>query len=154
MNAAIVPFSGLDGRWDASHQILLQEHKELAETLFAMLSGEELANLARSLPFDQAAADAVWPRPGRSMTPSALATLVGDGLGTTAGSTQRKRNLCVYVAAAAQFGVSKMLEEVVRLSQMKLEKVEQVKALLNHPRLKDVEPWQKAMKRSNGNAQG
>ncbi len=152
MKTAIVPASEVaaTGRLDAAFHVLLAEQKELVEALLERLDADELGKLALALPFDQSAADTVWPRAGRHRTEAELRATVGGGKGPTRFYTQR--NLALYVAAASQFAVSKMLEEVYRITLMKKTKVEQIQALLATPKMVGVPAWDKALKRSSADA--
>lgn len=90
----------------------------LARSLFEKLTAEELAALAKTLPFADAAANALWPRIHR-LYEHDLEKLVGDGTGFAASSLSRRWLVAAYCAAAANHALSQVLNEMVRLAERK-----------------------------------
>lgn len=88
----------------------------LARSLFEKLPAEELAALAKMLPFADTAANALWPRI-RRLYEHDLENLVGDGTGPAAASLSRRWLVAAYCAAAANNALSAVLTEMLRLSE-------------------------------------
>lgn len=147
---AVVSASELarQGRWDAQYHVLLAEHKELAEDLHATLTEDELIRLAADLPFNQDAANAIWPRQGNIYRPEFLETLAKKQRGGNS-ERVRKRWLAAYCAAAAQGTVGHVLEEVLELSRQKEKKLLHLKSVLNLARDKNLPLLTAALKRDD-----
>lgn len=103
-------------RWDASYLLLSKEHSSIVGELTMRLSRDELVQLAKDLPFNERAANAVCPRMQGFSGPAEFATWL-DGKKT------RGHQVAVYLAAAAQAAHRVFAEEVLALKLEILEKV-------------------------------
>lgn len=127
---------------------LLEEHKPLFVELAAKFTVEEVLALAKSLPFDQAAADAICPRAVYSSWGAAAWFKQLDEWVQQGKSGPRSR-LFVYTAAAAQFATSKQLESLVELAKQKLAILQHIKSQIDMARAKKAPLLEAALKRSS-----
>lgn len=134
------------GRWDARFHLLAAEHRAVAHELFDRFDLAELVALATDLPFDKAAADAVFPSVeglGTARFRDVVAGLaekppdqeIAPGLGRyrrpQVSARRRKKDLAVYCAAASHSARDRVLGEVLELARQKLAKLEALKRLLD-----------------------
>lgn len=106
---------------------LREEHRPLVLELLARYSHAELISLAERLPPDLRAADAVWPTPV-GIRPTTLAAFIRRN------AADAEVKLAIYIAAAAQGGAARQLEEVLRRQKATHEMLAQLKDLLDDSR--------------------
>ncbi len=103
-------------RWNSDYLLLAKEHGPIVDELTVLLSRDELAQLAKDLPFNELAANAVCPRVQSFSGPAEFATWL-DGPKTLG------HHIAVYIAAASQAAHRVFAEEVLALKLEILEKV-------------------------------
>lgn len=127
------------GRWDARYHLLAAEHGPLAAELFDRFDAAGLAALAADLPFDKAAADAVFPRVHGLDRAAFLEILQGKKPPKdeeewktrrpvpvrSLQAVTRRRQLAVYCAAAAFRSPYELRERLLELSRLKLSLIKQ-----------------------------
>ena len=151
MKSVAIQSSALGGRWDAKYNILLAEHLELANELLAVLGADDLCALARSLPYDQLAAEAVCP----PMNQGTFGKQRGqsyffDWIGTPGQwKVDKNKAIAAYCAAAAQFAVAKILEEVLQLRKAEKAILDRLGVILESAKDKGAVKLVEAMKRSS-----
>lgn len=139
MKAYVVNASDLppSGRWDARYHCLMAEHREAAEELAERYAAHELVKLATDLPFDQAAADAVFCQLHPHTRSSFLKTIGvqrdwkpgpddDEDAKPPAPKPRRiledvrfRKQLAAYCAAAAVHARARVMEELMALSRAK-----------------------------------
>lgn len=134
---ASVNFSDLVGdRLDAPFVLLHEKHKAAAKELAEKFSREELITLALRLPFDQQAANAVFPP--RWYADQMHHTTFPILKTKLEGPKTRLTDIIVYTAAAATNAVSKRLMEVEELSRQKLAIMKDITETINLVKGKDA----------------
>lgn len=119
-------------RMDAAFFLLLSEHRDLVEELLSKHTREQLFDLARRLPYDERAAAGVWPAQRRVVSQRTMFNRrvgIEKAVYLPFGLT-RTTDLAVYVAAASQFAMSKMLTTIKELQEQTQKMVQECTALM------------------------
>lgn len=141
------------GRWDAAYTLLKHTHKELSDVLASALSEQELEKLAADLPFDVEAANLIWKR-------NAATTITKDGMlkytkkpepddTSLAARRYHKDHVALYCAAASQYGLSKALQEIYVLAELKLKMLKTIQEYVALSERPGLELLGTALKRSS-----
>lgn len=122
------------GRMDARYHILLAKYREVVDELMINFTTIELVDLAKRLPHNQQAMEALLPPRlpiyMRSSLEQWMSRVVkAEGIDTLA-AKQRKLAVAVYCAAASDRAVSIILTEMLRLSEQRLRLVDGLNNLL------------------------
>lgn len=151
MNAGSIDSSRMTefGRMDAKFLLLAESHRPLYEELMATLSREEICELAKSLPFDPDAAEAVYRAMRNNKGPVFFFAWVEQVKTLKSLLPSKHRDVAVYCCAAAQMAASKILEEVLELSRQKEKKLQGLKDLLTFVKEKQCHLLSEVMKKGS-----
>lgn len=154
------------GRLDAPFNLLMAEHQPLVEELVEKFDAAELVQLALALPFDQKAADAVFPQlhpqtwasfqekvdPKPKIRRDAWGDVLPPEEPKPPGVRETIRwrtTLAIYCAAAAQFTQAKCLEKLLEIARLKLAETKKLVAVCKLVRAKGATHLQAAIARDS-----
>lgn len=130
------------GRMDAKFMALSEKHLPLIDELLNKFTHEELLALAKRLPFDEYAACAI-----NQTATFCFSDRNPKRFFEWLGRQKRATNTAVYVAAAAQYTIAKILEEMVEIAKRKLAAITEMHALLKLSKDKEAPLLFAALKR-------